>query len=174
LQLLAKIIDANVPLTAAGRSQASEECVETCFCLLQSILAGETVLVVDDAGHALAEYRNIGKPKRHGDVAERFLVHIYNHLYNSDRFQRVGLRTDKQGNFLDYPDPDDEWTSQDPRCERFDPDDKKWVALAVRFKQETGKEAPIVNAADRCWLAFETHLEAVGVKLETLCRDERE
>ncbi len=174
MQLLANIIDANIPLTAAGRNQASEECVETCSSLLHSVFAGETVVVVDDGGDALAEYRNIGKPQRHEDIAERFLVYIYDYQYNSDRFQRVRLRMDKQGNFVDYPDPYDEWASQDPRCKRFDPDDKKWVALAVRFKQETAIDAPIVNAADRCWLAFEPHLEASGVKLETLCRDERQ
>ena len=66
------------------------------------------------------------------------------------------------------------WTTEIPRCERFDPDDKKWVALAIRFKKDTDEEAPIVNAADRCWLAFEPHLEAAGVTLEVLCRDERE
>ena len=174
MQLLANIIDANIPLTAAGRNQASEVCVETCSSLLHSVFAGETVVVVDDGGHALAEYRNIGKPQRHEDIAERFLVYIYDYQYNSDRFQRVRLRMDKQGNFVDYPDPYDEWASQDPRCKRFDPDDKKWVALAVRFKKSTGTDAPIVNAADHCWLAFEPHLKSAGVQLEILCRDERE
>ena len=72
-----------------------------------------------------------------------------------------------------YPDNKNMWTSDVPRCERFDPDDKKWVALAVCYKRETGEDAPIVNAADRCWLAFESHLESAGVTLEILCRDER-
>lgn len=173
MQLLANIIDANIPLTAADRNQASEVCVDTCSRLLQSIFAGEIVVVVDDDGHALAEYRNIGKPRRREDIAERFLVYVYDYQYNSDRFQRVNLRRDKRGSFVDYPDPNDEWTSQEPRCERFDPDDKKWVALALRFKKDTGRDAPIVNAADKCWLAFETQLESAGVKLEILCRDER-
>ena len=174
MQLLAKIIDANIPLTAAGRNQASEECVEACSSLLLSIFAGETIVVVDDDGYALAEYRNIGKPQRHEDIAERFLVYIYDYQYNSDRFQRVRLRRDRQGSFADYPDPNDEWTSQDPRCKRFDPDDKKWVALALRFKRDAGTDAPIVNAADRCWLAFQPHLESAGVALEILCRIERQ
>ncbi len=81
---------------------------------------------------------------------------------------------DELGNYQDYPDNEGNWTTEVPRCERFDPDDKKWVALAVRFKKEMGTDAPIVNAADRCWLAFEPQLEAAGVKLECLCRDERE
>ncbi len=173
MQLPVSIIDTNIPLTAAGRNQASEECVETCSRLLQSVFAGETVVAIDDDGHALQEYQNIGKPKRLEDLAERFLVYIYDNQYNSKRFQRVHLRMDKQGGFVDYPDPGDEWTSQEPRCKTFDPDDKKWVALALRFKRETGVDAPIVNAADKCWLAFEPHLESAGVKLEVLCRDER-
>ncbi len=173
MQLPVNIIDTNIPLTAAGRNRASEECVETCSRLLQSVFAGETVVAIDDDGHALEEYQNIGKPKRLEDIAERFLVYIYDNQYNSKRFQRVHLRMDKQGGFVDYPDPDDEWTSQEPRCKTFDPDDKKWVALAVRFKKDTGTDAPIVNAADKCWLAFESQLEAAGVKLEILCLDER-
>ena len=174
MQLLANIIDTNIPLTAAGRNQASEVCVETCSSVLQSIFVGEIAVVIDDDGLALAEYRNIGKPRRLEDIAERFLVYIYDYQYNSDRVQRVRLRTDKQGSFVDYPDPNDEWMSQDPRCERFDQDDKKWVALAVRFRKNTGTDSPIVNAADKCWLAFESRLDAAGVKLEILCRDERE
>ena len=86
----------------------------------------------------------------------------------------MSIEMDEQGYFRDYPDNDGNWTSAVPRCERFDPDDKKWVALALAYRRETGVDAPIVNAADKCWLAFESHLETVGVKLEILCRDERE
>ena len=90
------------------------------------------------------------------------------------RVRNLSLAIDNYGRYEDYPDSHDIWTSSIKRCERFDPDDKKWVALAIRFKKDTNGEAPIVNAADRCWLAFESHLESAGVKLEILCRDERE
>ena len=85
----------------------------------------------------------------------------------------MDIPKDSVGRFNDYPDNDGNWSTEVPRCERFDPDDKKWVALVVQFKRITGIDAPIVNAADRCWLAFESHLESAGVKLEVLCRDER-
>ena len=93
---------------------------------------------------------------------------------DSSRVQCLDLHIDDSGAYVDYPDNEDNWTTGVKRCEQFDPDDKKWVALALGFKRETGDDAPIVNAADRCWLAFEPHLEAAGVKLECLCREERE
>ena len=101
-------------------------------------------------------------------------MHLLINRRRPDRVLSLQLQLDEVGNYEDYPDDKDRWSTEIPRCERFDPDDKKWVALAVRFKAETGIDAPIVNAADRCWLAFEPHLEASGVKLETLCREERQ
>ena len=113
-------------------------------------------------------------PDPKGTPAGRFLSYILTNMHQPSRVQKVKLLKNELSQFQDYPDGDEDWSSNVRRCERFDPDDKKWVALAVRFRTDTGADAPIVNAADECWLAFEAHLEAAGVKLETLCRDERQ
>ncbi len=170
-----KIIDTNVPLTAAGmNTEASERCEVNCGEVISKIMKGEIVVVLDDDERAISEYRNNMYPDPKGTRAGQFLMYLLLNLRRPSRVRTVSIDVDEQGNHRDYPDSADTWTTEVPRCQRFDPDDKKWVALALRFKKETDQDAPIVNAADRCWLAFESHLEAAGVKLECLCREERE
>ncbi len=170
-----KIFDTNVPLTAAGmNSEASEHCEVDCGEVISQIMKGEIIVIVDEDERAISEYRNNMYPDPRGTRTGQFLMYVLLNRHRPSRVHTLSIEMDEQGNYRDYPDNDETWTSAVPRCERFDPDDKKWVALAIRFKKDTNGEAPIVNAADRCWLAFESHLESAGVKLEILCRDERE
>ncbi len=154
-------------------TEASERCKDTCGQVFNDIIKGDIVIVLDDDEGAISEYRNNMYPDPRGTRAGQFLMYVLLNRHRPSRVRTVAIEMDEQGNYQDYPDSDDTWTTDVNRCERFDPDDKKWVALAVRFKKDTGADAPIVNAADRCWLAFEPNLESAGVKLEALCRDER-
>ncbi len=169
-----KIIDTNVPLTAAGlNSNASKRCQLSCVSILEAVLSGQVKVVIDSSGECLREYNRCIYPDFKGSLAEQFMLYMLQYHTVARRVRSLDLQRDKRDDYKDYPDNDDTWTTDVRRCERFDPDDKKWVALAVRFKKDTGADAPIVNAADRCWLAFEPHLQSAGVKLEALCRDER-
>lgn len=170
-----RILDTNVPLTAAGmNAQASDSCKLTCERVVNRILKGEVAIVIDEHGEAISEYRQNMYPDLRGTQAGQFLYYLLSYAHQSSRVRKLRLQKEQRGKYLDYPDSEDNWTSDVQRCDRFDSDDKKWVALAVRFKKETGTDAPIVNAADRCWLAFESHLKEADVTLETLCRDERQ
>lgn len=172
--MTSKIIDTNVPLTAAGlNSNASKKCQLRCVAVLKAIFSGELKVVIDSERETLREYNRRIHPNYRGSLAEQFMLHMLQYQTVTSSVHCVELARDSAGNYIDYPDNGDIWTSDVRRCERFDPDDKKWVALAVRFKNDTGTDAPIVNAADRCWLAFESHLDSAGVKLEYLCSDER-
>lgn len=169
-----KIIDTNVALTADGtNSQASKACQRSCVSVIRRALSGEVPVVIDENNEVLGEYRKNIYPDQKGSLAEQFMIFALTNQYFGERVKRIKLEKNAFGQFEDYPDNEDEWTTNDIRCQRFDPDDKKWVALAVRFKNQTGTDAPIVNAADRCWIAFESQLLSAGVLLETLCRDER-
>lgn len=169
-----KIIDTNVPLTAASKNpQATDACVLSCSETINQVLKGEIIIVVDADDIAIEEYRNNMYPDPKGTTAGQFLIYLLLNRNQSHRVKRVDLAADENGQLEDFPDVDDKWTTNDVHCKTFDHDDKKWVALAVRFKKDTGQDAPVVNAADRCWIAFEPQLAATGVKLETLCLDER-
>lgn len=170
-----KIVDTNVPLTAAGTNAvASDKCQQHCVQFVDRVLKGEVKVVIDEDDEVLFEYgKNVPVLNRSEDLAGQFLIHLYNHQFSSSFVHRLKLEKNAADQYADYPDNEDKWTTNDVRCKRFDPDDKKWIALAVRFSSETGSDAPIVNAADRCWIAFEAQLKSVGVALEMLCRDER-
>ena len=169
-----RVIDTNVPLTAAGyNDDASETCQTDCEIFIEKVLLGELVVVIDDEYEALDEYSSKVPPHgRSADFAGRFLIHLYQNQGNEALVRLVALPRMSNRDYLDFPDRDNSWTSDEPRCKQFDEDDKKWVALARRFRIDAGKDAPIVNAGDRCWLAFETQLRAAGVTLEFLCADE--
>ncbi len=136
-------------------------------------MSGRIIVVIDSRKEVLREYNRRIYPNFKGSLAEQFMLYMLQYHTVARRVHTLDLHRDKTGDYKDYPDSDETWTSNVPRCERFDPDDRKWVALAARFKKDTGSDAPIVNAADKCWLAFEQRLESAGVKLAALCRDER-
>jgi len=170
------IIDTNVPLVGSGVDDSvSDECILQSARVIRAVLERRITVVLDSAGDVLSEYRAnmYPDPNPSASLAGNFLMHLIDNSGIPDCVRFLNLPLESDGAYIDYPDGQDAWSTEIPRCERFDPDDKKWVALAVRFKRDTGVDAPIVNAADKCWLAFEPHLESAGVKLEVLCRDER-
>ena len=169
-----KIIDTNVPLTAAGvNDAATDSCQLSCVQIIKRSLAGEIVVVIDEDGEVLSEYRSnmYPDPNPSAGLASQFLIYLFNNQAISSRVHPVKLKKNADNRFVDYPDKKNSWQTNDIKCRHFDPDDKKWVALALRFKKETHGDAPIVNAADRCWQVFAAHLESVGIQLESLCRD---
>ena len=115
--------------------------------------------------------RNVPSRERSDSIAGRFLIHLFNNIGNPDAVHVVELKKTPSGKYVDYPDNDGNWKTQDPRCRAFDEDDKKWVALAAKFKKESDTNAPIAIAGDRCWIAFELILSFAGISLEFLCAD---
>ena len=166
-----RIIDTNVPLTAGGYNHvATPRCQATCNETVQRILKRLVIVVIDEGDEVLREYANNVRPDPNGNPAEQLLMHILLNRYDEDCVLNLRLTKNAHGQFIDYPDNAGEWRTDEPRCRTFDEDDKKWVALAVRFRSDNGHDAPIANAADRCWLAFRGHLEAAGVVLDFLCQ----
>jgi hypothetical protein len=155
-----KIIDTNVPISA-GAEQVEPACQWECIQLLKQVLGYEVRVLMDRQGAIWREYRKHMYPDPNPDVglAYQFLAHLldYSAVYYLE------LAQDEDGNWQAYPD--------DSELANFDPSDKKWVALAKTYEQETGQIAPIVNATDSDWLHFETILAKHGIQLELLCRD---
>lgn len=166
-----KIVDTNVPLTAAGFNDvATSNCRRVCIDFIERVLQGDVFVVIDNANEALNEYGNsLPRPLGMDSLASRFLIHLYNSRGNELFVKEVALPKATDGQYIDYPDNEGSWKTDEPRCRTFDEDDKKWVALAAKFKRETGVNAPIVNAGDRCWIAFELILSFSGISLEFLC-----
>ncbi|MFZ4828180.1 MAG: hypothetical protein ACOYLB_12580 [Phototrophicaceae bacterium] len=155
-----KLIDTNVPLVAMDQERPPD-CQRACLALIKRVLAGEVRVVLDTGKHVLQEYRKNMYPDPSNGFASQFLAYLLNNEYTLERVYRVKLTQDADGRYLTFPD--------DPRLARFDPSDKKWVALAIGYHHEMGESAPIVNASDSDWLEYNSLLREHGIIIEFLC-----
>lgn len=162
----AKIVDTNVPLVAASTEKWSIDCQKACLEVIRRILRGEILLILDDAGEVLQEYRNqmYPDPNPSAGLASQFLMYVLTNQGNQDRVQRVPLPKNAEGEYAHFP--------NDPRVGGFDRSDRKWVAISVGYRHNTGLTAPIVNATDSDWLHFEAIFEELGIVIEFLCRED--
>lgn len=161
-----KIVDTNVPLTAITTEETIPAvCRRACVKIIGRILAGDILVVLDDQNEALREYRQqmYPDPNPSAGLASQFLMYLFNYQYDLNRVRRVPIQKLEDGSYDPFPDDDELRT--------FDPSDRKWVAIAISFENETSDKAAIVNATDSDWLHFEHTLQRLGIKIEFLCKD---
>ena len=157
---MAVIVDTNVVVVANGRSeQASSDCVETCGDRLEEIMRGEEKLVLDNRWIILREYMQ-NLRSNGADVGDRFLGWI---LANKDRLCDLVPITPVDGaenEFEEFPD--------DPALNDFDPDDRKFIAVAVAHSERL----PILQAVDSGWWDFRNAFQENGVMIEFICEND--
>ena len=116
-------------------------------------------LVLDDRWIILREYmRNLRS--NGADVGDRFLGWI---LANRDKRCDLVPITPVAGSeneFEEFPD--------DPALEGFDPDDRKFFAVAVAHSEKP----PILQAVDSQWWDFRYALRENGVTVAFICEDD--
>ena len=154
------IVDTNVAVVANGKSeQASEECVDTCIGRLEQIIRGETKLVLDAHWIILDEYsRNLNSSGKPG-TGDRFLVWCLRNWTIPEQCELVSVTpvTNLENEFEEFP--------KDSELANFDPDDRKFVAVAVAHCEKP----PILQAVDSQWLDFRDALLQHGVIVEFIC-----
>ena len=155
---MAVIVDTNVAVVANGQSpQASSSCVETCINRLEGIVRGEEKLVLDNGWIILGEYlrnlRSTGEPGA-GDSFLRWIL-----MNKDDRCDLVPIKPldGSENEFEEFPD--------DPALNDFDPDDRKFIAVAIAHPEKP----PILQAVDSQWLNFRDVLSRNGVTVEFIC-----
>ncbi len=151
------VVDTNVVVVANGRSeQASSDCVETCGERLEEIMHGEVKLVLDNRWIILREYMQ-NLRSNGADVGDRFLGWL---LVNKDeRCDLVPITPidGSENEFEEFPD--------DPALDSFDPDDRKFIAVACAHPEKP----PILQAVDSQWLDFRNAFRRNGVTVEFIC-----
>ena len=156
------VIDTNDAVVANGKSeQASEQCVDSCAERLEQIMYGEVKLVLDDDWRILDEYmRNLHS--RGADIGDRFLAWSLQYRTNAERCDLVPITPvdGLENEFKEFPD--------DPALENFDPDDRKFIAVALAHC----KKPPILQAVDTQWWDFRDVLRENGVTVEFICEDD--
>ena len=154
------VVDTNVVVVANGRSeQASSDCVETCGERLEEIMRGEVKLVLDNRWIILREYMQ-NLQSNGADVGDRFLGWI---LVNKDTqcdLISIAPVDGSENEFEEFPD--------DPALEGFDPDDRKFIAVACAHPEKP----PILQAVDSQWWDFRDAFRRNGVTVEFICKDD--
>ncbi len=149
-----RVVDTNVLVVAnGGHERASEECQLAC---VEALLAArEGPVLIDSRGLILQEYGKKVAYYRPPRVGNEFYRWLLDHQ-GQDVCWQVDI-TPEGESFAEFPD--------DPDLARFDPSDRKFVAVA----RASGVGPPILNAVDTDWWNHQKALERNGVRIEFLC-----
>jgi hypothetical protein len=151
------VVDTNILLVARRRHEdISDACVAACIQRLIEIQRTGRV-ALDDRNRILKEYLNKTDPNRGKDPGQVFLKWLLRNQRNPRRCASVTLVEHPQRGFDSFPD--------DPDLLRFDPADRKFVAVAAACPERP----PIVQAADAKWWGWAIALKRHGVVVDFLC-----
>ena len=160
---MAVIVDTNVALVASERSEhASKNCVATCAERLGQINRGEVKLVLDDQRRIIDEYRGQLNPDGQPGIGDAFLKWVEMNWANPERCDLVSITPvdGSENAFEEFPD--------DPALNDFDPDDRKFIAVAVAHPEKP----PILQAVDSQWWDFRDAFRRNGIIVEFICEDD--
>ena len=160
----AVIVDTNVIAIANREGEhASQDCVESCERRLHQILSHREKVVVDDGWRIFGEYDryvNLGTRRWIGEI---FVKTLLQNLKNPAICEMVRI-TSLAGNGTDFAE-----FPTDAALSTFDPDDRKFIAVACAYRQTSGQAATILLAIDSGWLDFVDALAVQGVAIDILC-----
>jgi len=155
------VVDTNVLVVANQKNhEAGKQCRLDCTSKLNELMKNG-VVVLDKAGEILNEYKgavsNSGRPLGSG---REFIIHLYNHQGNPRRCELVPLTRNSNRGYEEFPD--------DEKLRAFDPDDRKFVAVAIASQWNP----PICHATDEGWWIYEAALRQYGVIIDHLCPEQ--
>jgi hypothetical protein len=152
-------MDTNVAIVANGRSpQAGDHCVNTCIKTLLALRERQRLLLLDDLGLILEEYRRYLSPSGQPGSGDAFFKWLWDNQGNPKYCRQVRITPmDDPRRFEEFPD--------DGELARFDPSDRKFVAVAIASLENP----PILNAADNDWWDYREALRRHGVEIRFLC-----
>ena len=156
------IIDTNVPLKAADlhpQDEVNRKCSLACLSFVSKLMESNDVAITLDAGREiLKEYQR--KIDTHSDdnVASQFLVWVFRNML-TERVVQYQITKIGNNTYAEFP--------NSPDLIRFDPSDRKFVALA-----KVDPSSPnIYNGSDTDWWNFREALERVDVHIVFLCEE---
>ena len=99
-------------------------------------------------------------------IGDLFVKRLLRNLGNPEICTMVHL-TSLVGNGTDF-----EEFPADNTLSSFDPDDRKFIAVALAHKRDTGQVPTILLAIDRGWLQFMDALARHGVNVDLICEED--
>ena len=153
------VVDVNVAIVANGKSpQADLDCMASCVDALEDI-SKNGLIVLDDGMRILSEYLRHLSPKGEPGLGDAFMRWVWENQAVVERCERVILTPSGPGeaDFAEFP--------ADPALATFDPNDRKYVAVALASERNPN----ILNAVDPDWWQYKDVLARNGVRLQFLC-----
>lgn len=153
------VVDTNVLCVASGKSvQANPSCVVKSIDCLSEIINNGTLLL-DDHGLILKEYRNNLNLSGQPGSGDAFLKWAYIHQSDESKCITIHItpNNNQKNDFQEFPITNE--------LLRFDPSDKKFVAVALASELHP----TIFNAVDTDWAEYFGPLTSLGVVIEFLC-----
>ena len=158
------VVDTNVAVTANGGNPAtSVDCAASSAKALREVMATGHVFI-DDGGRMMTEYRANLKLNGQRGPGHVFFVWLLTHEWGGIRVTRVPLtpKYDDQYDFEELPKP--------PDGVRYDPSDRKWLAVAAAHDEHP----PILQSFDSKWWGWREALGNAGISIYFLCAEEIE
>jgi hypothetical protein len=151
-----RVIDTNVPIVANGHGEPAtvRSCIEALRKLRESGL-----VVLDDGFRIIQEYRRYLSATGQPGPGDAFFKWLWDNLYNTEHCNQIHITEHTDRGFCEFPDH--------PELSRFDPSDRKFVAVAAAHPERP----PILQAADSKWIGFDDALRQCGVTIEFLSTD---
>ena len=156
------VVDTNVAKTANNANPAAGgQCAAASASALHKIMTSGHVFV-DEGGRIVGEYRNNLNAKGQPGAGDLFLKWLLTNEWGGNRVTRVTLTPSSHDDedFEELPDP--------PSGVRYDPSDRKFLAVAAAHPEHP----PILQALDSKWWGWRDALSAVGIQVHFLCESE--
>jgi hypothetical protein len=157
-----QVVDTNVLVVANHRDGGSRACARNCARALLAI-KNLGVIVLDDRGHILSEYRRYCCIAGQPGLGDSFIKWVHDNLGRADLVHTVSpTKIQANHQFAEFPDH--------PDLGDFDPADEVFIAVA-----NTHPEKPsVLQASDSKWWGYKNVLLACGITVEFLCQEEVE
>lgn len=162
----AVIVDTNVIVIANDTDDKRKDCRDRCQERIQQIIDQHGKVVIDDKRRILGEYQHNTRPNTRKGIGDLFVKRLLQNLGNPEICTIVPI-TPLAGNGTDF-----EEFPTDNALINFDPDDRKFIAVALAHKRDTGQTSPILLAIDRGWLQFMDELANHGVSVDLICKED--
>ena len=162
----AVIVDTNVIVIANDADDDDRrDCRERCQDRLMQIRFDGEKVVVDDERRILEEYERNADPNTKKGIGDLFVKRLLQNLGNPDICPVVHITplNENETDFEEFP--------TDDALSDFDPDDRKFIAVAIAYEDVYQQKASLLQAADSQWYGFREALAKNGLIIEFICED---
>ena len=161
----AVIVDTNVIVIANDTDDKRADCRDLCQDRLQQIFDQCEKVVIDNERQILEEYEDNANPNARKGIGDIFVKTLLQNLKNPEICTMVHI-TSLSGNGADF-----EEFPNDPALSGFDPDDRKFIAVAHVYESIHQQKATLLQAADSQWYGFREAFVRNGLEVEFICEE---